>query len=316
MSDSKSMQMPESGKAVRRDRTDRTKDRSSNNTNERVSTTDAPKKRRRDERKEEGGRRVERKVAESRDRVAESRDRQSSDNQVKPARTSEKRSSESSSSTLRSKSKKVKVEEEQRIPDVSEVLSQQSAESTTGQVPVTDAPGDPTIEMLLRTGRKGPLLREELTVAFDTFVTRLESELSDSRENKRRVVNVRVWRSLLKDIKKLKAASLKSMKKTKKITSYTGITNISGFMKPVRISEHMAMFTGWDPEVLRTRVEVTNFVCSYIKSNNLQNPDDKRQIFSDEKLRDLLNYDPNTDDKPLTYCYIQKKIQHHFSPAV
>jgi chromatin remodeling complex protein RSC6 len=79
----------------------------------------------------------------------------------------------------------------------------------------------------------------------------------------------------------------------------------------------MAKFTGWDQSELRSRVEVTKFICNYVKENNLQNPTDKRQIVSDKKLSKLLDYN-SKEEKPLTYFYLQTKLKSHFEkvPAV
>jgi chromatin remodeling complex protein RSC6 len=99
------------------------------------------------------------------------------------------------------------------------------------------------------------------------------------------------------------------MKKTK----VNGASNGSGFMKPVKISKEMAKFTGWDGRELKSRVDVTKYLCNYIKNNDLQNEADRRQIKPDKKLAKLLNYDEKKDGCPLTYFYLQKKMQPHFS---
>ena len=85
----------------------------------------------------------------------------------------------------------------------------------------------------------------------------------------------------------------------------------SGFMKPVKISTEMAMFTNWDTSSLYSRVDVTKFLCNYIKTNSLQNPEDKRQILCDEKLASLLKVNVN-GEHPLTYPGLQQHIQQHF----
>jgi chromatin remodeling complex protein RSC6 len=80
-------------------------------------------------------------------------------------------------------------------------------------------------------------------------------------------------------------------------------------MKPVRISNEMASFTKWDPSQLYSRVDVTKFLCAYIKTNQLQNPEDRRKIVCDEKLSSLLKLDSNYS---LTYPGLQQHIQQHF----
>ena len=82
-------------------------------------------------------------------------------------------------------------------------------------------------------------------------------------------------------------------------------------MKPVKISSEMASFTNWDPNQLYSRNVVTKFLCDYVRDNNLQNPEDRRQILCDDKLSTLLKYD-RENSSPLTYPGIQKYMQHHF----
>ena len=74
----------------------------------------------------------------------------------------------------------------------------------------------------------------------------------------------------------------------------------------------MAKFTGWDKDELRSRVDVTKFLCQYIRENNLQNPKDKRQILADSKLQKLLKYDPKKESDPLTYFKLQSSLKPHF----
>jgi upstream activation factor subunit UAF30 len=98
--------------------------------------------------------------------------------------------------------------------------------------------------------------------------------------------------------------------KVKKSSSKKNVT--SGFLKPINISSEMASFTGWDPKQLYSRVSVTQHICEYIKKNNLFNPEDKRQIKCDAKLKSLLRYDAATSTEPLTYFRLQQYLKPHF----
>ena len=102
--------------------------------------------------------------------------------------------------------------------------------------------------------------------------------------------------------------------KVKKVTVRKTNTN-SGFLKPVKLSKDLIKFTGWNPEELRSRVDVTKFICNYIKEHDLQNPADRRQIQVDKdtKLRKLLKYNSKTEEKPLTYYSLQTFMKPHFS---
>jgi upstream activation factor subunit UAF30 len=55
----------------------------------------------------------------------------------------------------------------------------------------------------------------------------------------------------------------------------------SAFMKPLQPSKELAAVVGADP---LARSEVVSKVWEYIKKNNLQNPENKREILADDKL--------------------------------
>jgi len=120
---------------------------------------------------------------------------------------------------------------------------------------------------------------------------------------------IKFLKSLNKSLKVLHNDSMKVMK-VKKSASKKNVT--SGFLKPINISSEMASFTGWDPKQLYSRVSVTQHICEYIKKNNLFNPEDKRQIKCDAKLKSLLRYDPATSAEPLTYFRLQQYLKPHF----
>jgi chromatin remodeling complex protein RSC6 len=132
------------------------------------------------------------------------------------------------------------------------------------------------------------------------------------RENQNKNKGIKFLRTLNKKLKTLRNQSGRIIKQ-KNSTKKTVTNNVnSGFLKPVAISNEMAKFTGWDPTELKSRVDVTKFLCSYIKDNDLQNPKDRRQIFADAKLSKLLKYDSKKEEKPLTYFMIQKCLKNHF----
>jgi chromatin remodeling complex protein RSC6 len=56
----------------------------------------------------------------------------------------------------------------------------------------------------------------------------------------------------------------------------------AALMKPLQPSTELAAVVGLSP---LPRTEVVSKVWEYIKANNLQNPENKREILADEKLR-------------------------------
>jgi len=62
----------------------------------------------------------------------------------------------------------------------------------------------------------------------------------------------------------------------------------AAFMKPVTPSATLAAIIG--PEAI-PRTEVTKKIWDYIKKNNLQDPENRRNINADDKLRPLFKKD-------------------------
>lgn len=59
------------------------------------------------------------------------------------------------------------------------------------------------------------------------------------------------------------------------------------FMRPLKMSPTLLDFLGVDRSTRMSRPEVVKIMWQYIRDHNLQNPNDKREIISDEKLEPL-----------------------------
>jgi upstream activation factor subunit UAF30 len=157
--------------------------------------------------------------------------------------------------------------------------------------------------------------RETVETEFDALVDAIRTEIESIRSStdKKKGTGVKFLRQVGKRLKLLKSDTLRVSKQRQRSNRQKNTT--SGFMKQVPISKEMAKFANWEPSQLRSRVEVTKFICDYVKQHNLQNPQDRRQILPDDKLSKLLNFDAKKSDKPLTYYYLQRVIQPHFNSA-
>jgi chromatin remodeling complex protein RSC6 len=62
----------------------------------------------------------------------------------------------------------------------------------------------------------------------------------------------------------------------------------SGLQRPVTPSKELAEITGSDP---LPRSQMVKKVWDHIKANNLQNPENKREIVADDKLRAVFGKD-------------------------
>jgi chromatin remodeling complex protein RSC6 len=61
-----------------------------------------------------------------------------------------------------------------------------------------------------------------------------------------------------------------------------------GLSRPVTPSPELAAITGSDP---LPRSQVVSKMWDYIRSNKLQNPDNKREILADDKLKKIFGVD-------------------------
>jgi len=84
----------------------------------------------------------------------------------------------------------------------------------------------------------------------------------------------------------------------------------SGFAKPAKLNADLCAFLGLEAGSELARTEVTRKLNIYIKEHNLQNPENKKQINPDDKLKELLNL--KEDDVQLSYFNLQRFMKHLF----
>lgn len=101
-------------------------------------------------------------------------------------------------------------------------------------------------------------------------------------------------------------------KRAVSIDAATGLKKPTGFNKPQPVSAKLAQFLGISEDQHISRVEVTRKLCAYIRQENLQNAENKREFYPDANLASLLDHDPKS---PLTYYNLQSKIQKHMLRA-
>jgi chromatin remodeling complex protein RSC6 len=165
--------------------------------------------------------------------------------------------------------------------------------------------------------------KDSVLESFQSIIDSIDSEIEAIRSDgtgKGGVGSVKFLRAMAKQIKVLRAQSARVIGKrggSRKKSDPDAVPNTSsGFLKPVEISKEIAKFAGWGPTDKKSRVDVTKYLCNYIKDNNLQNVEDRRQIKPDPKLSKLLGYDEKSSASPLTYFHLQKLLKPHFPKAV
>jgi chromatin remodeling complex protein RSC6 len=77
----------------------------------------------------------------------------------------------------------------------------------------------------------------------------------------------------------------------KAVSKASGGGKANALQKPLQPSEELAAVVGSGP---LPRGEVVSKVWDYIKSNNLQNPENRREILADDKLRKVFGKDKVT----------------------
>ena len=118
------------------------------------------------------------------------------------------------------------------------------------------------------------------------------------------------YNELLSQFAKLQKQMKKVLKATKKEElDETKPKRLSGFAKPTQISEELATFLNIDKNKLIARTEVTKLINNYVKENNLQKPENKREIVMNDELKQLINI---PDDVQLSFFNLQKYIKHHY----
>jgi chromatin remodeling complex protein RSC6 len=152
---------------------------------------------------------------------------------------------------------------------------------------------------------------ESVLNLFNDLIGIIDDEIKRIKESPTKTKGCKFLRSIKRRVITLRTQHRRILKQKRK----TQCTNRNyGFQKPVQISNELAEFTGWPKEELRSRVDVTKYICNYITENNLQNPQDRRQIIPDNKLQKLLGFNPKKSKEPLKYYTIQSclKNQGHF----
>lgn len=100
-------------------------------------------------------------------------------------------------------------------------------------------------------------------------------------------------------------AAAKSPAKASSGAAKSARTPNAAFMKPMKPSSELAAVVGAQP---MPRSEVTKRVWDYIKKNNLQDAENRRQINADDKLRPVFG-----GKKNVTMFEMTKLVNNHLS---
>jgi len=203
------------------------------------------------------------------------------------------------------------------MPQAKKTDGKQSLEKKTSKKQKVEVQAEVEVKSVPETDNKSRVRKvvdkESIMNTFDEMIQSIENEIEVLRENasvKNKLNGIKFLRTTNKKLKTLRTQSNRLLKTRKKNTERTNGQN-SGFLKEVPISKELSDFTGWEPTTLASRVQVTKFICNYIKEHDLQNPNDRREINPDRKLAKLLDIKPDKKT-PLKYYSIQTHLKPHF----
>lgn len=172
--------------------------------------------------------------------------------------------------------------------------------SSPAPAPVEVAAADATT-----TVTNEPVAEEEVDLVskFSTTIDSLQATLTEMRTS-----YTEKLKELEKELKTMKREYTKVLTKATKRKVRRTNPN-SGVHKPVPVSAELCAFLKQPADTLMSRVEVNKAIHEYIKSNNLQKPEDGRRFVPDRALRDLLKV-PQGEE--LTYFTMGRYVKHLF----
>jgi chromatin remodeling complex protein RSC6 len=77
----------------------------------------------------------------------------------------------------------------------------------------------------------------------------------------------------------------------------------------MKLSEELTKFLGVSSDTMMARTEVTKEINKYVKENDLQNPENRRELIMDAKLRTILTV---KDGDIVTFFNLQRYMSPHY----
>ena len=196
------------------------------------------------------------------------------------------------------------------MPKTSESKSKKTKTETV--TPATTVPEKLTVEPPTVTVVEQPVELSSPSDAEDVSSETLFNKLSNQFQDVLSVMktlhsNLKVLqREVLKERKESKKKESKQKKKSDKKRSP------NGFHKPALISPELAKFLDVPEGTELARTAVTSKIIAYVKEHNLQNPERKKEIVPDAKLKELLK---PADGQVVTFFNLQTFMKNHFTKS-
>lgn len=84
---------------------------------------------------------------------------------------------------------------------------------------------------------------------------------------------------------------------------------LSGFAKPMKLSVALTKFLGVSDDTMMARTDVTKEINKYVKAHGLQNPDNKKELILDAKLKTIIM---PADGETVTFFNLQRFMSPHY----
>lgn len=209
--------------------------------------------------------------------------------------------SKSSSGASSRKSSKKQTTVQQSAPET-------STTETTQQVAVAPTT---TTQTAAGTETTSTPQQDQFFTVLNNLRTRLSTLEKESREVRSGLKSLET--EYKRKSRQLEASQNKKFAKTQRVRKTSENRVVSGIARPTQISSELAQFLNCDPSKPLARTEAIKGITAYIKANNLENPEYRRQIIPDVALGKLLNWETAKNEvEALSYFNIQKFLKHHF----
>jgi len=192
-----------------------------------------------------------------------------------------------------------------KIVKAKKTVPESESESVPVEIPVptpvevvNETSDETSVEVIVET----PVLEES---SSEILFKKLNAQFQDL------VVAMKTIQTNLKVLEKEVAKDRKELQK--KCKKKNDKKKASGFAVPTPITNELSSFLGLPNDSHIARTDVTSQVIAYVKTHNLQNPENKKQIFPNEALANLLQA-PEGD--VITFFNIQTYLKKHFLPPV
>ena len=147
---------------------------------------------------------------------------------------------------------------------------------------------------------------------IDSMLKNLDAQVMDTKKALAQIqIGIRVVRRQAYVLSKLAAKAQRP--KRRRAEGDPSKTRASGFAAASILSPELKKFMGLQPEDMRSRTEVTKWLCNYIQECNLQGTEDKRYImFKTDKGKDLQSL-LKCEKSQITYFDLQYYLKFHIS---